>query len=215
MKRIMRSGREVILNSEGGRGYLPPVPCKALESTKNALIEAISNGGTLTGFLRNNALKYTDYVEWCRKDVGFRQMVETARSSRASILHEEFTERNIIPLSKVTPMELDNKANTLLAQRISVVEKLQAVFSKHKAEEDPARFGPKKDLTLGMGNVTINADIPEEQFKQLLALYTPKKGKDGGIEIPDKDIVLAEYTEKHKPSPVKPTPKPVQMKRRR
>ena len=162
-------------------------------SCKLALLNYVSEGGSITGFLQERGVPYNTFSQWKAHDVQFRTSVELARSERASYNHETFYEKNLKRMASEDIVGMEGAELDEYRDKISTVGKVQKLLDNQKAQDAPKRFGTKVEDAGFTGNVEVKSVFTEEQFDKLLKVYTPRVNNEGVVEVPQKDTVLTSY----------------------
>ena len=154
------------------------------------VVSLIAEGLPRDEVLKNLGISKHTYLHWQRSEPIFSNSLDEARTLRASGVHDDFYENEIIPLSslKVSDMSPEDAKNYL--HTLKSIQKKQDIISKFKSEDSPERFNTKFNQITGSisNDIDFKITIPEDVLGSVKGRFTPKV-------MPDGDIVLGECEE--------------------
>ena len=147
--------------------------------------QCLSSGVPLKQSLLKARISYTTYLQWRKSITVFTGLVEAARSARSEHTHEEFYEKEIVPLNNedISDINDDDRLNFVTRKHKAVMQK-QNILSNFQKLDAPGRFGPTFVHHTGSVDtfVRLITDISKEVI-DLSDKFRPKIDRDGGLFV--------------------------------
>lgn len=153
----------------------------------NSFIEHMAAGIPLKRSLKEAGVSYTSYLHWMRKEESFRGMVNTARENRSLLMHEDFYEKDMASLGRLTSdieSLTEDEINTI-SKRLGLVKQKQKILKEFQEVDAPNRFGKSVTTKEAHSQVAlkIDIDIPDGIKRLVDDRFRPSLNEEGEFEV--------------------------------